>query len=354
MASEERRQLVRYLFLKLDPAWRRLDAGEQQTHKQQFGNAIKDFRARLLLRTYSLVGTRGDADLMFWQAAEDLETLQALETALFSTALGGYLDIAYSFLAMTRKSSYEFPDTPENQNVVQPADCSYLFVYPFVKTRTWYRLPFEERQEAMEEHVTIGRKYPGVRINTTFSFGLDDQEFMVAFEGDDPAEFLELVMELRSSKASAYTERDTPTFTCLQMSIWDALDSLGGAPASADEGEGHGDVRAPSHGQFTPVATVRDVEPGESKRVYLGSDAIALFNVGGEFHAVNDRCTHGRASLSEGTVHSNSETCVLECPWHGGKFDLANGTPLSGPVRVPIKTYQVKIAGGMILVRSVS
>src|SRR5437660_12819168 len=84
----------------------------------------------------------------------------------------------------------------------------------------------------MDEHGRIGRKYPSIRLSTTYSYGLDDQEFIVAFEGDNPAEFLDLVMELRESEASAYTLRDTPTFTCVQMSLWDLLDTLGGASAT--------------------------------------------------------------------------------------------------------------------------
>src|SRR5207245_2707133 len=82
-----------------------------------------------------------------------------------------------------------------------------------------------ERQAMMDEHVRVGRKYPSIRLNTTYSYGLDDQEFIVAFEGDTPADFLDLVMELRESQASAYTLRDTPTFTCVQMSLWDMLDT---------------------------------------------------------------------------------------------------------------------------------
>src|SRR3989442_765704 len=87
----------------------------------------------------------------------------------------------------------------------------------------------------MDEHVRVGRKYPTIRLNTTYSYGLDDQEFVVAFEGDVPAEFLDLVMELRESEASAYTLRDTPTFTCVQMALWELLDTLGGAGASPAE-----------------------------------------------------------------------------------------------------------------------
>src|SRR5213075_1764875 len=124
------------------------------------------------------------------------------------------------------------PDPSHTQRlVIQPSAAKYLFVYPFVKTRAWYALPKPERQKMMDEHVRIGRKYPTIRLNTTYSYGLDDQEFIVAFEGDHPGEFLDLVMELRESEASSYTLRDTPTLTCVQMSLWDMLDTLGGAGA---------------------------------------------------------------------------------------------------------------------------
>jgi chlorite dismutase len=343
--AKERRQVVRFLFLKLDPEWRRLPGDEQAGHKEEFGKAVKSFHAKLLLRTYSLVGARGDCDLLLWQAAENLETLQRLQTAIFSTRLGGYLSVAYSYLGMTRKSIYQFPDDPQHdeQLVVQPADNKYLFVYPFVKGRPWYALPKEKRQAAMDEHVRIGRKYPAIRLNTIYSYGLDDQEHVVAFEGDDPGEFLDLVMELRESEASSYTLRDTPTLTCIQMSLWEALDTLGGASAREML-----DLAPASANGFTPVADVSDLPPGSSKRVYLGTDAIALFNVGGTFYACSDRCTHGRASLSEGSV--DTATCILTCPWHGGQFDLKSGRPTGGPPITPVKTYQVKIEGARVLV----
>jgi chlorite dismutase len=94
--------------------------------------------------------------------------------------------------------------------------------------RPWYRLPFEERQRVMDEHIQTGHRYPSVRINTTYSFGLDDQEFVVAFESDKPEDFLDLVQELRSSESSAYTERETPIFTCVKRPIPELLDLLGG------------------------------------------------------------------------------------------------------------------------------
>ncbi len=342
----ERRQVVRYLFLKLEPAWRRLEASEQRAQKDEFVRAIKRFHGRLLLRPYSLMGTRGDCDVMLWQVAENLETLQAVETAMFSTRLGGYLTIPYSYLGMTKRSIYEFPAMPEGEDrtVISPSDSPYLFVYPFIKQRAWYRLPFEQRQAAMNEHVRVGRKYPSIRINTTYCFGLDDQEFIVAFEGDDPGAFLDLVMELRDSEASAYTERDVPVFTCVQMSLWEAMDALGGAaaprpaerPAAATDG-------------FTPVGLVSELPPGGSKRVYLDTEPVAVFNVGGSYFAVSDRCTHGRASLSEGRV-IDAKACLLECPWHGGRFNVKTGEPAGGPPRAPLKTYRVKLSGDQLLV----
>src|SRR5256884_5804330 len=234
LAGKEKRQVVRYAFYKLDPAWRRLTAERQASAKIEFGETLERYHGRLLLRPYGLVGIRGDCDVLLWQVAEDLDALVELQTALNRTDLGAYLVIPYSYLAMTRRSIYEFPQEPAHDQrlVIRPSAAKYLFVYPFIKTRAWYALPKAERQRMMDEHVRIGRKYPTIRLNTTYSYGLDDQEFIVAFEGDNPGEFLDLVMELRESEASAYTLRDTPTLTCVQMGLWELLDTLGGAGAS--------------------------------------------------------------------------------------------------------------------------
>ncbi|NIN71548.1 MAG: Rieske 2Fe-2S domain-containing protein [Gemmatimonadetes bacterium] len=344
-SGEEKRQLVRYLFLKLDPSWRRLSVEKQIDQKVELADTIRGFQAKCLLRSYSTMGTRGDCDFMLWQAAEELETLQALETAIFSTRMGAYLTTPYSYLAMTKRSVYDFPDDPEHDEriTVRPQDSKYLFLYPFVKTRPWYKLPHAQRQEMMGEHVRVGRKYPDIRINTAYSFGLDDQEFMVGFEGDDPGDFLDLVMELRESDASAYTLQDTPIFSCIQMSLWDVLDSLGGASVSELARVTERDSQG-----FVAVAALDELPPGASKRVYNGADAIALFNVDGTYYAVSDRCSHGRASLSEGSV--DADGCTLNCPWHGGKFDIRTGEPVDGPVREGIRKYRVKVEEGRILV----
>src|SRR6266699_1473560 len=345
--SPERRQVVRFAFYKLDSAWRRLPAERQASAKLEFGETIESFAGRLLLRPYGLVGIRGDCDFLLWQVAEDLDSLVALQTALNRTDLGAYLAVPYSYLAMTRRSIYEFPEPPgggqPSRLVIRPSDARYLFVYPFIKTRAWYLLPKAERQAMMDEHVRIGRQYPSIRLNTTYSYGLDDQEFIVAFEGDNPADFLDLVMQLRESKASSYTLRDTPTFTCVQMSLWDMLDTLGGAGAAQAVS------RRPTRADgFTPVATLSELPPGTAKRVYAANDAVALFNVSGTVYAIANRCTHARASLSEGTVDPARGT--VTCPWHEGMFSLETGRVLGGPPVHPVTAYQVKVDGDTILI----
>jgi chlorite dismutase/nitrite reductase/ring-hydroxylating ferredoxin subunit len=341
----ERRQVVRFAFYKLDPAWRRLSAERQASSKLEFGETIESFNGHLLLRPYGLVGIRGDCDFLLWQVAEDLDSLVALQTALNRSDLGAYLTLPYSYLAMTRRSIYQFPEDPGQPSRLQirPSDARYLFVYPFVKTRSWYLLPKPERQTLMDEHVRIGRQYPSIRLNTTYSYGLDDQEFIVAFEGDVPADFLDLVMELRESRASSYTLRDTPTFTCVQMSLWDMLDTLGGA------GSAHALSRRPARPDgYTPVVTLVDLPPGASRRVYAAGEAVALFNVNGTVHAIANRCTHARASLSEGTL--DAARCTVTCPWHEGVFSLETGQVLSGPPALPIITYRVKLEGETVLI----
>jgi len=185
----------------------------------------------MILKTYSLVGVRGDADFMFWTISRRLEDFQDFVSGLFSTELGKYLEIPYSYLAITRKSEYiggHHHLGQEGSPVIQePGEAKYLFVYPFTKKREWYFLPFDERRVVMAEHFKIGHKYPSVRIHTGYSFGLDDQEFVLAFETDNPADFSDLVSELRSSQASRYTALEIPLFTCTSMDIKELLSILG-------------------------------------------------------------------------------------------------------------------------------
>ena len=276
---------------------------------------------------------------MLWQIGDNVEHFQSLATQLFSTAIGSYLSLPYSYLAMTRRSQYVSAEEAESRLVIQPTDSKYLFVYPFIKTRPWYALSSEERQELMNHHISTGRKYPSIKLNTTYSFGLDDQEFVVAFEGDDPSEFLDLVMELRSSKVSAYTLVDTPAFTCISMNIRDVMNSLG-AFENLDENKNNID----SHGDWVRVANSESIPKGELTVVHLNGEQVALFNDGDSIFAFDNRCSHANGLLSEGEVNSGTITC----PWHNSQFDVASGNPIKGPANRPLRSYLVKLKDGEV------
>jgi chlorite dismutase len=218
------RHFVKYTFLQVDPAWRRLPDEERDEHKREFMAACEDFSQDHLLRAFSLVGTRGDADLMLLSQAENLERIHEFHVILQQSGVMKWSTIPYSFLAMTKPSEY----SDESRLEVRPAHGKYLFVYPFVKTREWYLLDAKERWRIMQEHIKVGREFPSIDLNTSYSFGLDDQEFVVAFESDDPGAFLDLVQKLRTTESSAFTKRDTPTFTCISCSLERALGSLDG------------------------------------------------------------------------------------------------------------------------------
>ncbi|MGI8512885.1 MAG: chlorite dismutase family protein [Solirubrobacteraceae bacterium] len=224
------RHFVKYSFLKVDPAWRRLDPGRRARDKQEFAAACEDFADGHLLRAFSLLGTRGDADLMLLSQARNLERIHEFHVVLNQSGLMKWCTMPHSFLALTKESEY----SEESRLEVRPAHAKYLFVYPFVKTRAWYRLDADERYRVMQEHIRIGREYPSIDLNTSYSFGLDDQEFVVAFETDEPADFLDLVQRLRTTESSEYTKRDTPTFTCVAASVQRALGALDGEAVPAE------------------------------------------------------------------------------------------------------------------------
>ncbi|HWD63775.1 MAG TPA: chlorite dismutase family protein [Solirubrobacteraceae bacterium] len=226
------RHFVKYTFLQVDPAWRRLEEETREQHKREFMAACENFAEDHLLRAFTLVGTRGDADMMLLSQAENLDRIHEFHVVLTQSGLMKWCSIPYSFLAMTKPSEY----SEESRLEVRPAHGRYLFVYPFAKTRAWYALPGEQRWRIMQEHIKVGREYPSVDLNTSYSFGLDDQEFVVAFETDNPADFLDLVQRLRTTESSAYTLRDTPTFTCISSSVERALGALDGTPMRAQIG----------------------------------------------------------------------------------------------------------------------
>jgi chlorite dismutase len=224
------RQFVNFIFYRARPEWRMLDDNAKAQCKQAFVNTVEDFRRDLLINTYSTVGWRANADFMIWRIGYDLEPFQEMTGLLNGTAMAKYVEATGSFLSMTKRSMFiekDCSDHEEDRTHVVPGQAEYLFVCPVQRTHEWYARTQEQRQEMMDEYQRIGSKYRSVKLHTTYSFGLDDQEFVVVFETDKPSDFLDMFQELRETKASCFTLRNTPMFTCRRRSLVECLDALG-------------------------------------------------------------------------------------------------------------------------------
>lgn len=226
------RQYVNFVFYKVDPTWRRLPEDIRTQGKQEFLRAVEDYNGKVLVVPYSTIGIRGDCDIMLWRISYDLDLFQDMSANILASGLGQYLTTPYSYLAMTKRSVYVDHHSHAGQEgkrlTVVPGKSKYIFVYPFLKTREWFLLTKAARQGMMDEHIEVGHRFPSVKLNTSYSFGLDDQEWTVAFESDKPEDFLDLVMALRETEGSRYTLRDTPIFTCIRRSLKETLDTIGG------------------------------------------------------------------------------------------------------------------------------
>ena len=225
------RQFVNFMFFRVDRAFRALPDDVKASAKRELTEIIARYSGPMIVLPYSTVGLKAGVDFMLWRIGFDIEPFQRMAADINKSILGRYLDVPQTYLAMTKHSQYVDEHVHEGQEGrrlrIVPGKKPYLFVYPFVKTRDWYLLPMSERQRIMNEHIAIGHKYPRVKINTTYSFGLDDQDFVVAFESDTADEFLDLVQELRETESSKFTVRDTPMYTCRRSSMEEILDSIG-------------------------------------------------------------------------------------------------------------------------------
>jgi chlorite dismutase len=229
-------QLYRYLTLAVTPEWRRLPDLERAEQKREL---VRATQGEVAVHAYSLVGTRADADLLLWCVADELEPLRDLETRLAATRLWAYATRPYAYLAARRRSPYLGGHSHEGSEAGRTAagpvgDKPYLVVYPMTKKRSWYALPHEERSRIMGAHFAVGHRYPDIRIHTGYSFGIDDQEFVVAFEVPDVRRFVALVADLRETESSSYTERETPIFVGAAMPLGRALDEIDGAAVKVE------------------------------------------------------------------------------------------------------------------------
>jgi len=208
---------------KLDPAWRRLDAATRRSHVDGFAVACDEGAKGLKhFAAFSTAGLKADVDFLLWAKASSLDAIHDLALKQRSSDMSRWMGLSHNYLAMLKGSPYDQED-----KIFKPADhYRYLFLYPFVKTRQWYLLPLEERMRIMRGHIDGAAAYPMVKINTSYSFGIDDQDFIVAFESNEADKFVNLVQELRETESSLFTARDTPMYVGIQTPLRELLASF--------------------------------------------------------------------------------------------------------------------------------
>ena len=224
------KQFVNFIFFRVNPEWRKLNAETKRIFKSEFQSVFNKFAEKLLLFSYSLVGFDSKADLMFWRIGDSLDAIQDMTATLYRTNLGSFLETADNYLAITKKMMFVAPEeheSIEDRFHIKAGAKKYHFVYPCAKHRDWYEKSGEERKVLIEENFMVGKKFENIKIHLTHAFGFSEQEFIVSFETDEPKDFLALAEELQQTTASKFTLRGMPVYTCRQRSLMECLDAIG-------------------------------------------------------------------------------------------------------------------------------
>ena len=224
MSEENNQYYFNFSFFKVDPKWRWMADLAKEESAKEVENVINN--SGIMFRSYSNLGLRDDADFMFWFVAKSVEEIQKVIEKIYKTIFGKYIIPSMTYLSCTRSSLY-IQEQETRGFITGNNSKKYVIVYPFTKTREWYLLPKEKRQEIMDEHIQVSRKYPQIVLNTTYSFGIHDEDFMLAFEVDNIRDFQDLIMDLRETQVSTYVKNDIPMIVCVKKDIVPMIFSLG-------------------------------------------------------------------------------------------------------------------------------
>ena len=225
-ATPTPRTLSHFALLRFTGAYWQLDAGARRQRLQTLRERLA--AAADALHLYQVFPLHGAADLLVWSALQAAEPdrvhryFHDLARAL--APLRPLLKVKRPLWGFTRPSTYTKTRSTQEIDPFTAARKRFLVVYPFVKTSAWYALSRDTRQGMMNGHIRVGKEYPDVTQLLLYSVGVQDQEFVVVYETDDLTRFSDLVNQLRSTEARAYTERDTPLTSALHHPAADALE----------------------------------------------------------------------------------------------------------------------------------
>ena len=220
-------QFVQFLSFKTDPAWRRLSATKRSEGREEFARVVEESAPDIITHSYSTIGFKSDADILLWRKGFSPVAMQEMTARLLQIGIGSYFTPTHSLFGFTRQSTYTKRFTAQEQAIDEAKRGTFLIVYPFVKTTEWHLMKKEARQGMMNEHMRVGHAYADISQVLLYSTGLDDQEFIVAYETEDLPRFQQLVIDLRDTEARRYTLRDTPIVTAVHRPLREALGMIG-------------------------------------------------------------------------------------------------------------------------------
>ncbi len=220
------KQFVNFMFLRVSPDWRKLDADTKNLFKSEFQSVFNGYRDKFLLFSYSLIGFDSKADLMFWRIGTSLDMVQDMTAQLYRTNLGSYLETPDNYLSITKRMMFTDSGN-ETRAHVRAGTAKYNFVYPCAKHKEWFEMSGEDRDALIEQNFMVGQKFPNIKIHLTHAFGFNNHEYLISFETDEPKDFLALAEELRHTPASKFSLRGMPIYTCRQRPLMECLNALG-------------------------------------------------------------------------------------------------------------------------------
>ncbi|CAN7458696.1 hydrogen peroxide-dependent heme synthase [Knoellia sp. LjRoot47] len=214
---------IRYTMWSVFEVTERLGDGDRAAMAAEVEELVAELESRdvVVRGFYDVAGLRGDADLMVWWHAERIEDLQDAYHRLLRTEFGGHLSSVWSNAALHRPAEFNKSHVPAFLAGEEPRD--YICVYPFVRSYEWYLLEDAERRDMLREHGQMARDYPDVRANTISSFALGDYEWILAFEADDLHRIVDLMRDLRPSRARLHVREEVPFFTGPRVAVADLI-----------------------------------------------------------------------------------------------------------------------------------
>ncbi|HEU4528636.1 MAG TPA: hydrogen peroxide-dependent heme synthase [Actinomycetota bacterium] len=211
-----------YPVFKASRAFRDLDVDDAA---QEVENLFKEWDGHVSVRgVYSTVGFRADSDLMLWLVGSSPEDLQDALVAFGRTQAGRELERTWTFVGVVKPAEFTADHAPAFVKGDPPK--RFLNVYPFVRTPEWYLIPGEERAEMLREHGVMGREFPDVLANTTSAFGINDWEWILAFEADELDRLVDCIRRLRDAKARRFTKVEVPFVTGIRKGVRAAFADL--------------------------------------------------------------------------------------------------------------------------------